>query len=162
MGGEPLAYFLTWTTYGTWLPGDERGWVKWHGGVQQPSEPLRQYSAAKMVETAVTLDSLQRQLVDTTIRRHCEIRGWSLHALNVRTNHVHAVVTAIDYAPDSVVEQFKAWCTRKLKELASTGSHQEFQRTHWWTEGASKRCLNNESDLASAVEYVTEAQDRPR
>jgi len=24
---DPLAYFLTWTTYGTWLPGDERGWV---------------------------------------------------------------------------------------------------------------------------------------
>ena len=24
--GEPLAYFITWTTYGTWLPGDERGW----------------------------------------------------------------------------------------------------------------------------------------
>ena len=23
--GEPLAYFLAWTTYGTWLPGDERG-----------------------------------------------------------------------------------------------------------------------------------------
>ena len=22
---EPLAYLLTWTTYGTWLPGDERG-----------------------------------------------------------------------------------------------------------------------------------------
>ena len=26
--GEPLAYFLTWTTYGTWLPGDERGWSR--------------------------------------------------------------------------------------------------------------------------------------
>jgi hypothetical protein len=25
---EPLAYFLTWTTYGSWLPGDERGWVE--------------------------------------------------------------------------------------------------------------------------------------
>jgi hypothetical protein len=24
---EPLAYFLTWTAYGSWLPGDERGWV---------------------------------------------------------------------------------------------------------------------------------------
>src|SRR5262249_3307643 len=23
-----LAYFLTWTTYGTWLPGDARGWVQ--------------------------------------------------------------------------------------------------------------------------------------
>jgi hypothetical protein len=26
---EALAYFLTWTTYGTWLPGDERGWVQY-------------------------------------------------------------------------------------------------------------------------------------
>ena len=24
--GEPLAFLLTWTTYGTWSPGDERGW----------------------------------------------------------------------------------------------------------------------------------------
>ena len=28
---EPLAYFLTWPTYGTWLPGDERGWVEYQG-----------------------------------------------------------------------------------------------------------------------------------
>ena len=25
---EPIAYFITWTTYGTWLPGDERGWSR--------------------------------------------------------------------------------------------------------------------------------------
>ena len=25
---DPLAYFLTWSTYGTWLPGDERGWIE--------------------------------------------------------------------------------------------------------------------------------------
>lgn len=162
MNGKPLAYFLTWTTYGTWLPGDERGWVKWHGGFQQPSEPLRNYSTAKMAETAITLDSQQRELVDATIRRHCEIRGWSLHALNVRTNHVHAVVTATEHAPDIVVEQFKAWCTRKLKELDSTRSEMVARRKHWWTEGASKRFINVEPDLASAVEYVLEAQDRPR
>ena len=24
----PLAYLITWTTYGTWLPGDQRGWVE--------------------------------------------------------------------------------------------------------------------------------------
>ncbi len=24
---DPIAFFITWPTYGTWLPGDERGWV---------------------------------------------------------------------------------------------------------------------------------------
>ena len=33
---EPLAYFLTWPTYGTWLPGDERGWVEYRHGWQLP------------------------------------------------------------------------------------------------------------------------------
>src|SRR5438309_2044603 len=25
---QPLAYHLIWTTYGTWLPGDARGWIQ--------------------------------------------------------------------------------------------------------------------------------------
>ncbi len=157
-----LAYFLTWTTYGTWLPGDERGWTKWHGGPQLPSEPLRQYSTAKMVESAITLDPPQRELVDATIRRHCEIRQWSLHALNVRTNHVHVVVTANDYSPETVVEQFKAWCTRQLKASLASGNNSVKVRQHWWTEGSSRRTIKRESDVATAIEYVLEAQDRPR
>ena len=24
---DPLAFFLTWTAYGSWLPGDGRGWA---------------------------------------------------------------------------------------------------------------------------------------
>ncbi len=37
---EPLAYFLTWPTYGTWLPGDERGGFNMDaaGNSQTPSE----------------------------------------------------------------------------------------------------------------------------
>jgi hypothetical protein len=38
--GAPLAYFLTWTTYGTWLPGDERGWNRKGGPAPQPPNPL--------------------------------------------------------------------------------------------------------------------------
>ena len=37
---EPLAYFLTWPTYGTWLPGDECGWVEYRHGWQLP-DPAR-------------------------------------------------------------------------------------------------------------------------
>ena len=39
---EPLAFFLTWPTYGTWLPGDERGWVKYGQGWPLP-DPMRNW-----------------------------------------------------------------------------------------------------------------------
>jgi hypothetical protein len=35
----PIAYHLTWTTYGTWLPGDSRGWVQ-SGSSQRRLAPL--------------------------------------------------------------------------------------------------------------------------
>src|SRR5262245_48578581 len=112
---EPLAYFLTWATYGTWLPGDERGWVKYGYGWQLP-DPIRKLEAeARMTEEACILDPEQRRLVENTIANHCRIRGWQLHAVNCRTNHLHVVVSAARDA-DTVREQFKAWCTRKLKE----------------------------------------------
>jgi hypothetical protein len=40
MYSDPLAYFITWTCYGTWLPGDDRGWTKWHKGEIIP-QPLK-------------------------------------------------------------------------------------------------------------------------
>ncbi len=33
---DPLALFLTSTTYGSWLPGDERGWVEKPGRFREP------------------------------------------------------------------------------------------------------------------------------
>jgi hypothetical protein len=36
-----LAYFITWTSYRTWLPGDFRGWIKRNfSGIQRPSVKL--------------------------------------------------------------------------------------------------------------------------
>ena len=33
---EPIAFFLTWATYVTWLPGDDRGWIEYRHGWQLP------------------------------------------------------------------------------------------------------------------------------
>jgi len=152
--GEPLAYFLTWTTYGTWLPGDERGWNrKGMPDAQEPSEMLVESAEGKMKEMAFRLTEQQRGIVEETIRKHCEIRTWHHHVVNARSNHVHVVVTAPGYRPEIVRDQFKAWCTRKLKEAGET-------RTCFWTEGASCRWINTEEDLEAAIIYVREAQDR--
>src|SRR5262245_38486962 len=83
---NPLAYFITWSTYGTWLPGDERGWVEYRRGWQLPN-PVRELEAlAAMTEDACILNTALRTLVEKTIADHCRIRGWLLHAVNCRTN----------------------------------------------------------------------------
>lgn len=155
---DPLAFFLTWTTYGTWLPGDERGWVKQGAGFQRP-DPERKFQAELcMTEEACILAPDQRRVVEETIAEHCRIRGWKLHAVNCRTMHVHVVVTA-DRDPEVVRDQFKAWCTRKLKALQQ--SHSSFKqrlRRKWWTERGSERYLNDEESLEAAIHYVLEAQ----
>ncbi len=91
----PLAYFVTWTTYGTWLPGDERGWCK-RGSrvVEAPDSALQDAANHAMAEETVILTQAQRDLADAVIVKHCAIREWVLHARNVRSNHVHVVVSA--------------------------------------------------------------------
>ena len=51
--GEPIAYFITWTTYGTWLPGEERGWRRrGEADIQPPNVLFEQMNAADMKEAA--------------------------------------------------------------------------------------------------------------
>ena len=152
--GEPLAYFLTWTTYGTWLPGDDRGWrCKGEPEVQPPNPFLAEMARSRMKEKEFTLSHEHRRLVERTIRRHCELRRWALHAVNARTNHIHVVVTAAGYRPETIRDQFKAWCTRVLKEAGAA-------RNRFWTEGGRCDWINDEAGLGSAVTSVLEVQDR--
>ena len=153
MHQPPLAYFLTWSTYGSWLPGDDRWWTEARHGKKPPDLRLQKRSQAKMSEPALTLSPEQRILVELTIREHCEIRGWKLWALNCRTNHLHVVITATQ-PPETAVSQFKSWCTRRLKETATTS----YIRRQWWTENASTIYLNTAKELESAVIYVRDCQ----
>jgi REP element-mobilizing transposase RayT len=156
---EPLAYFLTWTTYGTWLPGDERGWVERPGQFQPPNPRLQAAARALLAEPPCALTSEQRLLVEAIIARHCNVRGWHLHVVNCRTNHVHAIVTAPIH-PKRVRDQFKAWCTRHLKEQQRAGNTNPSDpvRVHWWSERGSARWLNDEQSRAEAIRYVRELQ----
>ncbi|MGC3972040.1 MAG: hypothetical protein QM775_33275 [Pirellulales bacterium] len=57
---EPLAFFLTWTTYGTRLPGDERGWVKRGHGLQPANGPLEE-SARESLRTSPSYFATQNE-----------------------------------------------------------------------------------------------------
>ncbi len=89
-----FAIFTTWTTYGTWLPGDDRGWFDPSVGLGRPDALQMRQATLMMTEDAVVLDLIQRQIVDRIIVEHCRIRGWKLHAVNCRSNHVHVLLSA--------------------------------------------------------------------
>lgn len=149
---EPIAYFLTWSSYGTWLPGDERG--SWHQGKWIPPSGLfREMARMEMKEAPFTLSGNDPDTVEATVARHCAIRGWLHHAVKARTNHVHVIVTASEYLPETVRDQLKAWCTRTLKPSYPG-------RKRFWTEGGSCRWINRTDDLIAAIQYVNEAQNR--
>ncbi len=156
MHDDPIAYFLTWVTYGTWLPGDARGWIEYRRGWQLP-DPIRELEArAQMTEDTCVLSPLQRLAVEAQIAETCAHRGWTLHAVNCRSNHIHVVVTADVPKPKKVRIDLKAWATRTLKEKFDSS------RENWWAERGSIRYLNDDDDLEAAILYVRDGQDIDR
>lgn len=154
---EPLAFLITWTTYGSWLPGDARGWVnRREPGIQPPDASRERFAISALATDVVQLNEKQRQIVDATIRRHCQLRDWPLHALSVQATHVHVVVSA-DVAPEKVLEQFKAWCTRRLNEAEAAGADPTGQHK-WWTRHGSTKWIKDEAYLNNAIRYVLEGQ----
>src|SRR5436853_6589368 len=92
----PLAHLITFRCYGTWLHGDERGAVdRLHNRYKAPfaraSQRRYEHNRKLLKGEAVILNADQRSSVENAIRETCLIRHWLLHALSVRTNHVHAV-----------------------------------------------------------------------
>ena len=156
----PLAYLITWTTYGTWLPSDKRGWIETgRVGIREPDATRKQFAAEKMKTEPVLLSPDERLLVEETIRKHCEIRNWELHALNVRTNHIHLVITA-PVIPEKVLSQLKTWCSRRLNDrtLPARSTIENKRSRKRWTKHGSTKWINDESYLRNAIRYVLEGQ----
>jgi len=151
---EPITLFITWTTYGTWLPGDRRGWRKWQAGEQQPKSLLEAWCRDQMKDEPVLLNLDHRQTVEDVCRRHATIRRWELHATSVRSNHVHVAVTA-SAEPKKVRDQFKANATRVLREHPTPITAHKV-----WTRGGDIQIIDSEEALEQVVLYVNEAQDR--
>ena len=90
-----------------------------------------------------------------SIADHCRLRLWELRAVNVRTNHVHVVVSCPpDVSPERVMTEFKLWATRRLR---SAGLLPRGRRA--WTRHGSTRWINNAQGLDAAIAYVLEGQE---
>jgi REP element-mobilizing transposase RayT len=150
---QPLAYFLTFRTYGTWLPGDPRGstprWRKDPGTpLLRPHEGLRRAAEQQLVNAPVILDPRQRRVVHHTIVQVCDFRRWHLLVVNVRTNHVHVVLSGPG-EPEPMMNALKSWSTRHLREQQLVPSGDRV-----WSRHGSTRYLWRTDAVAAACAYV--------
>ena len=152
---EPVAFFITWTVYGTFLQGDERGWRRRKKGNQAPQPKLATWRRKRLKHAIELLGDAQQSVVAAEIDRLATFRDWHVWTKSARTNHVHVVVTASGYAGGTVRDQLKANCTRALRERWP-----KFVNRPVWTTGGDWQCINDEEKLEQLVVYVSEAQDR--
>ena len=154
---EPLAYLITFRTYGTWLPGDDRGSIdRFHnlvGGPRAVSSVARQrINAERLKSPPFKLNAKARSAVESAIVEVCLYKQWPLSALSIRTNHAHAVVYGTEGSA-RILNSLKAYATRRLRERGLWG----YEHSPWVDKG-SRRNLWTEVHLATAVNYVFNGQ----
>jgi REP element-mobilizing transposase RayT len=164
-------WLLTWTTYGTWLPGDSRGFVSnvrdgpgpevRHNIPGTPCDgdlPGLETSARKSLKSPpIYLTREQAGLLLAQFRETATYRGWRLLAVAIMANHVHIVVGVPgDPDPETLLRDFKSYGSRTLNRHCGTPASGT-----WWTTSGSKRKLPHDEAVRSANDYVVRRQSNP-
>jgi len=162
------AWLLTWTTYGSWLPGDDRGFVSnaWNGSEtwrkrNRPGTPYdcdlpiqERRARQSLVGDPVRLTQPQAEKLLPQLLETASCRRWHLLAVAIMANHCHVVVGVPgDPSSESILRDFKSYGSRCLTH--------HFRRPAsgtWWTASGSKRKLNSNTSVLGAILYVIQQE----
>jgi len=98
------------------------------------------------------LGAAERSCVGAAARQVCRGRRWDLHAINVRTSHVHAVISAAE-PPEAVMHALKAAASGQLRREGLIAPGQKV-----WARHGSTRYVR-EYGLEAVCAYVMQFQD---
>jgi REP element-mobilizing transposase RayT len=153
MNPRPIAYHITFGTYGTRLHGDPRGTVD--RSMNQPGDPIISadrgwwvYERERLKYEPVVLTPEQMRFVEGVLPDVCVRGGWEFHTGAGGPDHVHNVITA-----DADGEAVRKWLTRWLGEALSS----EWKRPEgatWWAEGGSVKWIWNDEYYGRVYGYV--------
>ena len=102
-------------------------------------------------ETVVFHNQAIRDVVHNSIMKTCVERNWSVSALNVRTNHVHILMTTLANENTSyVVGALKSGAVEALAIFP------EYQNRKIWTEKASVNPVTSARYFEYALRYIME------
>jgi REP element-mobilizing transposase RayT len=164
---ELFALHITWTCYGTWLPGDDRGYVSntllpkrgYLPKQNLPGTPVlannpyarsRAIAAQKWPTVFLTAD--QAVVVAESLVAAAGKRGWRIARGAVMANHVHVVVLDCPDDGEQVRRVLKGNSQAALSEKAG-------RSLKWWTQGGSDRYKHGQQAIAGAIQYVAEQRN---
>jgi REP element-mobilizing transposase RayT len=142
---KTLGYMITWTTYGTWLQGDERGYVK-NGKILPTKQALEDSNRQNLLKEPVKLTKTHRQIVQNAILDKAKQLNQEIYALSVSSNHIHIVAEYIAMPIGLVVRHYKGSAQAALRKVGVPG--------RIWTKGFDKRYCFDERTLDSRIDYV--------
>ena len=140
-----IAYMLTWPTYGSWVPGDCRGWVK-NGKPYSANPSLENNNRQEMKADTVILTKEQRLLASQSIVSQASKLEQKIFALTVQSTHVHIVAENIDQTIGRVVSYYKNAVRLNLQDNGFDGK--------LWASGFDKRYCMNIEQLKVRIDYV--------
>jgi REP element-mobilizing transposase RayT len=176
---DALAYLLTWTTYGTWLRGDRRGYVGRSLAGEGPVSPkLNVFGTPYQVDDGRTFNwdanamkgrpvCLTSEQAACAAEALCDLAarvGYDLLCGAVMRDHVHLLVAAHPHGKNEIMRRFKSVSAVRLTQHfghppAKAGDSLE-KGGRWWTREGSKREKRDEAAVAAAIEYVAEQADK--
>lgn len=136
---------ITWTTYGTWLQGDKRGYVK-KGEILPASPELSDSNKQNLTKNPVKLSKAHREIVTKAILKKAEQLKHKIYALAVSYNHVHIVTDITPESIGTIVKYYKMAGQVALRKHDITG--------RLWTKGFDKRYCFDKKTLKSRIDYV--------
>jgi len=159
---DAFAWLITWTAYGTWLPGDPRGNVspillpdgRYEKRINTPGiewargdERTRERARALQQFATVHLSRDDALATAEAIAEAAATRNWNILRGAVMATHVHVVLRDAGADSSAVSRILKGVSQARLSER--TGSSRR-----WWTHGGSERGLRGAKAVADGVEYV--------
>jgi hypothetical protein len=136
-----LATMITSTTYGTWLPGDLRGYVD--DGVILPGDPtLWERARGRMVGEPVLLTTNEQDMAFEALVAAADEFGYRLLAVSIESWHMHVLLS---HGLDTV-----AVAAGRLK----TRVRQTIGRGRVWTAGYDKRYCFREDVVEARRDYI--------
>ena len=146
-----IGFMATWTTYGTWLQGDRRGYVK-NGITLGVNAELEKSNRELLKHETINIPKSLRKTVETAILKEAEEIGQKVYALTICSNHVHIVVESTGEGCGYSVGRFKKAATKALREYGFANKV--------WTKGYDKRYCYNQHELETKIKYVQRHKDK--
>jgi REP element-mobilizing transposase RayT len=143
--GKMVGYMVTWTTYGTWLQGDKRGYVR-EGKILPADAGLEEANKKLQKSGLFRLTPEQKRVVEEAVLKEAKRIGQEILALAVCSNHIHLVASKSNESIENAVSRYKNVSSSALKKTGLT--------KRIWTRGFDKRFCFSGKHLEQKIEYV--------